>query len=57
MVDTHMELAIDILSDMLINSRFDPEDIAREREVVLEEVKMYEDSPDELVHDIHLDRN
>ncbi|WP_312562302.1 pitrilysin family protein [Anaerospora sp.] len=56
-VDTHMELAIDILSDMLINSRFDPEDIAREREVVLEEVKMYEDSPDELVHDIHLDRN
>lgn len=56
-VDSHIELAMDILSDMLINSRFDPEDIAREREVVLEEVKMYEDSPDELVHDIHLDRN
>lgn len=56
-LDTHLDLAMDILSDMLTNSRFDSEDIAREREVVLEEVKMYEDSPDELVHDIHLDAN
>lgn len=56
-LDTHIHLAMDILSDMLINSRFDAEDIDREREVVLEEVKMYEDSPDELVHDIHLDCN
>ncbi|MBC8016680.1 MAG: insulinase family protein [Sporomusaceae bacterium] len=53
-LDTHLELALDVLSDMLLSSRFDAEDINREREVVLEEVHMYEDAPDELVHDIHL---
>lgn len=53
-LDTHLELALDVLSDMLLSSKFDIEDIKREREVVLEEVHMYEDSPDELVHDIHL---
>jgi len=53
-LDTHLELAIDILSDMLLSSKFDGEDIKREREVVLEEIHMYEDTPDELVHDIHL---
>ena len=53
-LDTHLELALDVLSDMLLSSNFDAEDIKREREVVLEEVHMYEDTPDELVHDIHL---
>ncbi len=53
-LDTHLELALDVLSDMLLSSKFDAEDIKREREVVLEEVHMYEDTPDELVHDIHL---
>lgn len=53
-LDTHLDLAVDILSDMLCSSKFDEEDIQREREVVLEEVHMYEDAPDELVHDIHL---
>ncbi|WP_232035544.1 M16 family metallopeptidase [Methylomusa anaerophila] len=54
-LDVHRELAMDILSDMLLNSKFAAEDIERERQVVLEEVHMYEDSPDELVHDIYLD--
>jgi predicted Zn-dependent peptidase len=54
-LDNHLELALDILSDMMLVSRYAPEDIAREREVVLEEVNMYEDSPDELVHDFYLD--
>jgi len=53
-LDTHLELALDVLSDMLLASKFDAEDIKREREVVLEEVHMYEDTPDELVHDLHL---
>ncbi len=53
-VDTHMELSMDILSDMLLESRFADTDIAREREVILEELHMYEDTPDELVHDLHL---
>ncbi|WP_378952434.1 M16 family metallopeptidase [Pelosinus sp. sgz500959] len=55
-LDTHLELALDVLSDMLLSSKFDAEDIQREREVVLEEVHMYEDTPDELVHDIHLNK-
>jgi predicted Zn-dependent peptidase len=54
-LDNHLELGMDILSDMLLASKFDPQDINREREVVLEEVNMYEDSPDELVHDLYLD--
>ncbi|MDT8901349.1 M16 family metallopeptidase [Anaeroselena agilis] len=54
-LDNHLELALDILSDMILSSRYAQEDIAREREVVLEEVHMYEDSPDELVHDFYLD--
>jgi predicted Zn-dependent peptidase len=52
-LDTHLELALDILSDMLQSSTFSEEDINREREVVLEEICMYEDTPDELVHDLH----
>ncbi|MDD4600947.1 putative zinc protease [bioreactor metagenome] len=55
-LDTQLELAVDILSDMLLSSNFAEEDIGREREVVLEEVHMYEDTPDELVHDIHLSK-
>ncbi|MDR3563564.1 MAG: pitrilysin family protein [Negativicutes bacterium] len=54
-LDNHLELGMDVISDMLLASKFDGEDINREREVVLEEVNMYEDSPDELVHDLYLD--
>ena len=48
----HIDLALDLLSDMLIHSVFNPEELEREREVVLREIKMVEDSPDELVHDL-----
>jgi len=48
----HLDLAIDVLSDMLFNPRFNLEDIEKEKKVILEEIKMYEDSPDELVHDL-----
>ncbi|WP_066635312.1 M16 family metallopeptidase [Desulfolucanica intricata] len=51
-IDEYLDLAIDLLTDMIFNSRFADEDIDRERNVILEEIKMYEDSPDELVHDI-----
>lgn len=51
-LDEHLDLALDVLSDMLFNSRFDPQDIDRERNVIIEEIKMYEDTPDELVHDV-----
>lgn len=55
-LDNHLELAMDVLSDMLLASKYDADDINREREVVLEEVHMYEDSPDELVHDLYLNK-
>ncbi|PRR70469.1 M16 family metallopeptidase [Neomoorella humiferrea] len=48
----HMDLAIDVLSDMFFNSLMTSEDIEKEKKVILEEIKMYEDSPDELVHDL-----
>jgi len=50
-VDRHLPLAIDVLADMLQFARFDGDDLAREREVVMEEIKMYDDSPGEVVHD------
>lgn len=53
-LDTHLDLAVDLLSDMLLNARFDSDDIAKEKGVVLEEYNMYEDSPDELVHDLYV---
>lgn len=51
-LDTHFEISLDILSDMLFNSTFQKSDIEVERRVVIEEIGMYEDTPEELVHDI-----
>ncbi|MFZ5990048.1 MAG: M16 family metallopeptidase [Bacillota bacterium] len=51
-LDTHFEIALDVLSDMFFNSKFSKKDIDVERKVVIEEIGMYEDSPEELVHDI-----
>ncbi|HLK57943.1 MAG TPA: pitrilysin family protein [Chthonomonadaceae bacterium] len=48
----HTPLALDILTDMLRNSLHDEEEIKREKGVVLEEIKMYEDSPEDIVHEI-----
>lgn len=50
--DQHMEMVVSLLADMLNNSLFDAEEIEREKNVVIEEIKMYEDAPDELIHDI-----
>ncbi len=51
-IDRHIPLAIDVLSDMFLHSLFDPAELAKEQKVVLEEIKMYDDSPDELIHDL-----
>jgi len=48
----HLALAYDVVSDIVFNSCIETEDIDRERKVILEEVRMYEDSPDDLVHDL-----
>lgn len=50
-LDRHLNIALDVLSDIFLNSRFDPKDIKMERGVILEEISMYEDTPDELIHD------
>ncbi len=44
-VSKHTELALDVLSDMMLNARFDQEEIEKERGVILEEFNMYQDTP------------
>ena len=51
-LDEHVPTALDILSDLVLNPVFDAGDIARERGVIMEEIKMDEDNPDYLVHEI-----
>src|ERR1044072_5073363 len=51
-LDEHVPLALDILSDLVLNPVFDTKDITRERGVILEEIKMDEDNPDYLVHEL-----
>ncbi len=51
-LDDHLPIAMDVLSDLVLNPVFDGADITRERGVILEEIKMDEDSPDYLVHEI-----
>ena len=51
-LDEHVPIALDVLGDLVLNPVFDAADIARERGVILEEIKMDEDNPDYLVHEI-----
>ncbi len=51
-LDEHLELAMDVLSDLVLNPTFHEDDITKERGVIIEEIKMDEDNPDYLVHEI-----
>jgi predicted Zn-dependent peptidase len=51
-LDEHLPIAFEVLSDLVLNPVFAVEDIARERGVILEEIKMDEDNPEYLVHEI-----
>ena len=51
-LDEHLPLAVDILSDIVLRPAFHDVDIEREKKVILEEIKMVEDTPDDLVHEI-----
>ncbi len=51
-IDTHKEHALEVLSDMFFNSTFDEVELEKEKKVVSEEIKMYEDAPDDIVHDL-----
>lgn len=52
-LDTHLELSLDVLSDMLFNSKFLTEDIEKEKGVVIEEINMSEDQPEDVLSELH----
>lgn len=49
-MDVHLEQMTDIMTDILLNSTFDPMELERERPVILQEISMLEEAPEELVH-------
>jgi predicted Zn-dependent peptidase len=51
-LDEHLPLAVELLSDIVMHPAFSPEEIVREKKVILEEIKMVEDTPDDLVHEL-----
>ena len=51
-LDNHAQYALEVLADMFFNSTFDSEELNKEKNVVNEEIKMYEDTPDDIVHDL-----
>ena len=51
-LDENLPMALDVLSDMILNSLIDADELESERKVILEEIAMHEDAPDELVHDL-----
>jgi predicted Zn-dependent peptidase len=51
-LDEHLPKAFDILSDMVLEPRFAEDDVAREQGVILEEIRMTQDNPEDLVHEL-----
>src|SRR5881628_1917548 len=51
-LDEHLDIAVDLLSDIVRHPKFIPEEVEKERKVIYEEIKMVDDTPDELVYDI-----
>jgi predicted Zn-dependent peptidase len=51
-LDEHLPLAVELLSDIVMHPAFVEEEVGREKKVILEEIKMVEDTPDDLVHEL-----
>ncbi|HKQ61756.1 MAG TPA: pitrilysin family protein [Candidatus Polarisedimenticolaceae bacterium] len=51
-LDEHVPAALELLADIVQRPRFDPAELERERKVILEEIRMVEDTPDELLYDL-----
>jgi predicted Zn-dependent peptidase len=51
-IDRHIGLGLDLLTGMVFDSQLDPAEIEKEKSVVLEEIKAFEDSPDEIIHEM-----
>jgi predicted Zn-dependent peptidase len=55
-LDTQLSKAVDVLSDMLCHSLFSPKEFEKERQVILDEIDSVEDTPDDLVQDIFMEK-
>jgi predicted Zn-dependent peptidase len=55
-LDQHLPMAVGLLTDILLNPLFDPSELEREKSVVLQEIRMVEDTPDDLVHELFAGR-
>jgi len=53
-VDMHARFSLELIADMFRNSLFDPAELRKEQQVILEEIRMYDDAPDELSHDLFI---
>jgi predicted Zn-dependent peptidase len=51
-LDEHLPIAVEALADMFFRSTFDPGELEKEKNVIFEEISMYEDTPDDMVHDL-----
>jgi predicted Zn-dependent peptidase len=51
-LDEHADYALEVLSEMFFHSVFDETELKKEKNVVFEEIKMYEDTPDDIIHDV-----
>jgi predicted Zn-dependent peptidase len=54
-LDRHLPLAFELLSDIVLNPHFPPAELERERNVIFEEINMVEDSPQELIQDLFME--
>lgn len=52
LLSEHLEAGLDVLADMLLHPALEPDALEKERQVILDEIRMYEDAPDDLVHDL-----
>lgn len=53
-VDQHLRPALSLLADLFHNSRFEPKEVEKEKQVVLEEIRMVRDDPEDFLHDLHV---
>src|SRR5205085_12480486 len=51
-LDEHLPLAVDLLTDILLHPLFNAEELEREKSVVLQEIKMVEDTPEDVIYDL-----
>ncbi|WP_199623307.1 M16 family metallopeptidase [Paenibacillus alkalitolerans] len=51
-LDEHVPIAVDVLADMFLRSQLAENELSKEKNVIIEEISMYEDTPDDLVHDM-----